>query len=125
MCRAHIQLCQSHILLCKAPHSCVGYVPSLAQLSIQLCSIQLCRASGHSMQLAGFSIQLCRAQHRAVLAVLGNGLGRTLDIPTKAGVEEEAETIHSRRLTVGTRSREREGEVLAEWKCFITEISSG
>lgn len=68
----NIQPCQNHIQLCKAPHPCVGDITSLAQFSIQLCSIQLCRASGHSMQLARSSIQLCRTQHQAALGQPGH-----------------------------------------------------
>lgn len=77
------------------------------------------------MELAGFSIQLCRAQDLGNPGHGGNGLGHTLDISTMGGVQGEAETIHSQGMTAGACSRERAGTVLAEQSRFTTELSSG
>lgn len=52
----------------QAAHPCVGHITDLAQFSIQLHSIQLCRASVHSIasRCAELSIQMSRVQHPAV-----------------------------------------------------------
>ena len=145
MCWIHYAAVRGSLCLCKTQHQPMHISEAglatyrCADLSIQEShpavrgSPSLCRtdhqpstAQHPAMQHpAVHSIQLCRAQNRAALTPSWSCSGTGLDIPSKAGVQGEAETIHSRRLTAGTGPRERAGKVLAELKRFITEISSG